>query len=343
MKIFVALSWPIALLMILALLWGGNVHADEPGPTPVSTNASVAEPASQEMIEKLQREIAVQVARHTETITSNLAGIGPTLNRIQQQQAGSSQDANRTLLIAAGLFAVAGFLGLGFLTMTSVKAMARFSELALASAGGTRRPLLAAPGEAPAALPEPAMQPNISGSAERASARFQGALEHLEKRIIELEHSSHPAQPDAVRSVLSGEIQSPITSGNLILHPLPAPPSISGTQAASVEIPRSEMLMGKGQALLNLDQAAAALKCFAMVLAENPDNTDALIRQGMAFEKIQEWERALQSYDRALALDDSLTLAHLHKGGVCNQLLRHREALECYEKALGSEPKEMAP
>jgi tetratricopeptide (TPR) repeat protein len=353
MKMFMVLPRSFSLFLLLFVL-SPTCTGDEASPANASTSTGISTntnthnpttieplPSNQELLEKLQREIAIQVARHTEAITSSLTEIGPALNRIQRQQAEASNNANQTLLIAAGLFTVAGYLGLGFLTMTTVRAMARFSELALASNAAPRRPLLAAPPEPPppAALPDTSVQPGVSGSVERASARFQGALEQLEKRILELEHTSHPSTAEAGRAILPALLQVPPEPETAMIHPLPTQPLAGNSTVPAAPVSRSEVLMGKGQALLNLDQAAAALECFATVLAEEPENTDALIRQGMAFEKLQDWDRALQSYDRALALDHSLTVAHLHKGGVCNRLQRHREALECYEKALAAEPK----
>jgi len=113
-------------------------------------------------------------------------------------------------------------------------------------------------------------------------------------------------------------------------------PDAAGAPSDSA-LGRLELELGKGQSLLNLDQAGQALECFEKVLAEQPNNTDALLRKGMALEKLQEWERALECYDRVIVLDSSVTVAHLYRGGVCNRLERHREALESYEKALNAE------
>ncbi|HMF88255.1 MAG TPA: tetratricopeptide repeat protein, partial [Gemmatimonadaceae bacterium] len=102
------------------------------------------------------------------------------------------------------------------------------------------------------------------------------------------------------------------------------------------------LLLGKGQALLNLDQAEQALECFDEILALDPNNTEALLRRGLALERMESWEKALECYDRAIALDGALTVAYLYKGGVCNKLQRHREALESYEHALRAERRSRA-
>jgi tetratricopeptide (TPR) repeat protein len=102
------------------------------------------------------------------------------------------------------------------------------------------------------------------------------------------------------------------------------------------------VLLGKGQALLNLDAPEQALACFDEVLGLDPNNAEAYVRRGLAF-KLQNWEQALENYDRAIAADQALTIAYLYKGGVCNRLQRHKEALESYEQALQTESKVRAP
>jgi tetratricopeptide (TPR) repeat protein len=133
--------------------------------------------------------------------------------------------------------------------------------------------------------------------------------------------------------------ESPASAFN-IQPLLPNPQGAPGGQGENAApASRASVLLGKGQALLNLDATEQALQCFDEVLAAEPNHAEALVKRGMALEKLQDWEQALESYDRAIAIDSSLTVAHLYRGGVCNRLQRHREALESYEKALRSEKK----
>lgn len=342
-----------------------------PTPAPSSPEAAASNQVDQaaltrEMLRSIQRDIASQVAQHTAAITSSLAQIEPALNRIRQQQADSSASANRTILIAAGLFAIAGFFGLGFLTLASVRAMGRFTDVAVHASRQALPPSTAVanppPPSAVVSAPppsDPAFKPAVSGTVEQASARFQGALEQLERRIKELEHSSHPSSPAASSAPAisgpsapangighgnghanaNGKVQSDDASTNLV-HTLAADTAAAyAAQAVETVPPASQVAvqLGKGQALMNLEQVNEALECFNNALAEDPDNTDALLRKGMALEKLQDWERALECYDRAIRLDSSLTVAYLYKGGVCNRLDRHREALDSYEHALRTE------
>jgi len=119
-------------------------------------------------------------------------------------------------------------------------------------------------------------------------------------------------------------------------------PASTAAEDGPAPASRATVLLGKGQALLNLDSAEPALQCFEEALSLEPKNAEAFVRRGMALEKLQDWEQALESYDRAIEADQSMTVAYLYRGGVCNRLQRYREALESYEQALRTEKKSQA-
>ena len=102
---------------------------------------------------------------------------------------------------------------------------------------------------------------------------------------------------------------------------------------------RIALLLGKGQALLNLQQADTALTCFDEVIALDSTNAEAFVKKGMALERLGKLDEAIDCYDRAIALDESMTMAYLSKGGVFNRLERYGEALQCYEQALRAQQK----
>ena len=110
--------------------------------------------------------------------------------------------------------------------------------------------------------------------------------------------------------------------------------SAAATAAAAPEAARITMLLGKGQSLLNLDQAEEALACFDQVLTLDPNHPEALVKKGAALERLRKLDEAIACYDRAIAADSSMTVAYLYKGGLFNRMERFGEALECYEKAL---------
>src|SRR5206468_4080927 len=103
----------------------------------------------------------------------------------------------------------------------------------------------------------------------------------------------------------------------------PGPPGADEGEASHLSL-----LIGKGQALLNLGQAEDALRCFDQAAALDSTNAETFVKRGIALEKLQRTEEALLSYNRAISADGSMTLAYLYKGSVCNRLQRFREALD---------------
>ena len=306
-----------------------------------ATNGLAEMSLTREAIEQLRRDIEAAATRNTAAITSALATFTPTIQALQSQQADVIRSSNRTILIVAGVFAGVGLVALMSIVALLMRALGRFSDLAN---NATRGAMYSAGHAAPALGPGDLVNVNAN-AVEQASARFQHAIEHLQKRIFELEHSAQPASIESGRTVGAPkhvESLAPASAANI--SPLPAhevaPVRKPGepTDAAS----RTGLLLGKGQALLNLDQAEQALECFDEILALEPNNTEALLRRGLALERTENWEKALECYDRAIGLDGTLTVAYLYKGGVCNKLQRHREALESYEHALRAERRSRA-
>jgi tetratricopeptide (TPR) repeat protein len=154
-------------------------------------------------------------------------------------------------------------------------------------------------------------------------------IEKLQRTVRDLQEGTHPASE---------------TNGNTEQTPFVA--SEKGDHSAVIEdsekAERISSLMGKGNTLLNLGQAEAALDCYQEVLSIDSESTDALVKKGKALESLRRMEEAIESYDRALMVDGSLTIAHLGKGGVLNRMERYSEALECYERAMQSQQKTAA-
>jgi tetratricopeptide (TPR) repeat protein len=240
-----------------------------------------------------------------------------------------------------------GFLCLIVVSIVLMRAIGRFSEMA---AVAPHRGQLLGPGQAVAALGPGAMVPSQSSAAEEAASRFQSAIDQLQKRIVELEHSAQvpgeSAKPRANGDRASLPVKPTIESTTTTVDIQPLLPDDEPASAATAETAspasHASVLLGKGQALLNMDATEPALRCFEEVLGLEPNNAEAFVRKGMTLEKMQDWERALESYDRAIAADSSMTVAYLYRGGVCNRLQRYREALESYEKALQTEKKSQA-
>lgn len=296
----------------------------------ISTNAEVELRKTQEAIEKLRSELDARSAQNSEAITTSLRLIETSMTRMHDRHMEAVQSSNRAILTVAGIFAAVGIIGIIFILVVLARAMGRFSEIAVSNAS---RPLLGSGQSAGGLLGSGDALSARQGSAEEASARFQSAIDQLQKRILELEHS---AQSGATNGSQGATIVVK-SAGSSNIQPLMPEDSPESTIEPESPAARATVLLGKGQALLNLDAAEPAMECFDEVLHIEPNNAEALVKRGMAFEKMQDWERALENYDRAIAADNSMTVAYLYRGGVCNRLQRYREALESYEQALRTE------
>jgi tetratricopeptide (TPR) repeat protein len=314
----------------------------------LSTNVEAEILLTRQALDVLRREVEQSAARNAAAITSSLSLVESTLTRMHERQMQSAQSANRTILIVSGVFAALGLVCLLLISLVLMRAISRFSEVA--AIAPTQGHLLGQ-GQSVAALGVGEMAANRRGAAEEASGRFQSALEQLQRRIVELEQSAQasvsgnavPSSSAAPRVVSSLSAEEKVGSTVDIQPLLPDDESASAAaEDGSAPASRATVLLGKGQALLNLDSAEPALKCFDEALSLEPKNAEAFVRRGIALEKLQDWEQALESYDRAIEADQSMTVAYLYRGGVCNRLQRYREALESYEQALRTEKKSQA-
>jgi tetratricopeptide (TPR) repeat protein len=147
--------------------------------------------------------------------------------------------------------------------------------------------------------------------AQQSSARFRASLNRLEQRLNELESTT----PDIEARPVEESRPAVDLSGRIAL------------------------LLGKGQALLNLQQTDAALACFEEVIGLDATNAEAFVKKGTALEKLSRLDEAIDCYDQAIAVDTTMTMAYLCKGGVFNRLERYGEALQCYEQALHAQQK----
>ena len=183
-------------------------------------DASLAEPASptnaageirlsQPVIDQLRREIEQSAARNAEAINAGLSLIEPTLARMHERQMEAVQSSNRSILMVVGVFAAVGFGGVIFISLILVRALGRFSELAVMTS--PRGPFLGS-GQSLAILGAGASASG-QGAVEQASGEFQNAIEQLQGRIRELEDS----------------FQSTATEGS-VPHSTAAPPARSPPQ-----------------------------------------------------------------------------------------------------------------
>jgi tetratricopeptide (TPR) repeat protein len=304
-----------------------------------TTNTEAELRQTQREMERLRRELEQRMAQNSEAITASMRVIETSLGQMNDRQKvhiGAVESSNRAILTVAGVFAAVGIIGLIFILVILSRALGRFSEIAVATAP---RPQLLGAGQAQGSgMLGNGENLQRGSSAEESSARFQGAIDQLQKRIMELEQSVQTTPASSGHQGRNGN-KTILTTSTVTANIEPLMPEDNVESAADENSPasRASVLVGKGQALLNLDSVEPAMQCFNEALALEPNNAEALVKRGMAFEKMQDWERALECYDNAIAADSSLTVAYLYRGGVCNRLQRYREALESYEQALRTE------
>ena len=314
-----------------------NVAGAQPAPA-VFPGFQEQQDVVQQAIEQARREAESSSRRNTEILAQRLAEFRQSLEAQHQRELEVMQNSNRTALMVAGVLAGAGLLGMFCLAFFLMRATNRLTETTLTvpfahSLG---------PGHPPNALGAGDAHLSPGNPAELAGARFLGAVEQLEKRLHELEHTAHTA-PAATANHANGE-PKPETA-----KPTGEPETVSGAKALPsaeevVVLPeatldsgrasRAALLLAKGQVLVSLDKTVEALACFDEAIALDPGHAEAFVKKGNVLEKLRRTEEALECYDRAIEADSSLTTAYLYKGGVFNRLQRYEDALKCYERAL---------
>ena len=288
-------------------------------------------------VERYRQETEEATARNSEAVAGRLKNIEQALEAQRGREWETIQSSNRAMLSSNRAIVTVGgtVAGIGFV---AVLLMAYFqwrmvNRLAEISAVLPTPRLALGQGNPAAALGTPDTHLVTVGPVEQSNLRLFDAVERLEKRIHELEHTTHPPLNDA-----------PLTRNETPPTPAPsnsAPTSEAPTEEAAptTEAGRITVLLGKGQSLLNLDKAEESLACFDEVLTLEGDNAEALVKKGTALERLRKLDEAIECYDRAIAADGSMTIAYLCKGGLFNRLERFTEALECYEQALRTQEK----
>ena len=266
-------------------------------------------------MEQTRAETVEGAKRSGEALDDKMSKLEKTLAAQRAKEAEAITRMNRLVFGIA-----AGFSGTGFVVMILtawffMRTMNKITEIN----ANTQSQLLALPHT------QTQLVGTGAGNHQPGNQRLLGALEQLERRIRDLEHtstSSHGETPSGTANPKhAGSLGAETVLVNLEAKDEDDSPSVGA-------------LMAKGQTLLNLDDAAQALECFAAVLQKEPHNADALLKKGTALERLRRNQEAIDAYDAALQEDDSLTMAYLAKGGICNRLERYAEALECYERAL---------
>lgn len=281
---------------------------------------------------QLNLEHWAALARRLDTIEETQRAQKDALGTERSRDFEAQQKSNTIMLIVAGSFATVGFAALVLMAYFLWRTIQRLAELSAALPAArpfNPRPALPALGSGESGLI------NIE-PAEQTNQRLLGAIDRLERRIGELEHTAQAPLKDAEHRGGGFAIRGAAGNGNAVTPPANGEAAGSGEAAGEEATAASQLmlLLGKGQSFIHLDDPEAALECFEKALALEPHHPEALIKKGAALERLRRLEEALECYNQALAADGSVTIAYLYKAGLCNRLERPREALECYEKAL---------
>jgi tetratricopeptide (TPR) repeat protein len=266
-------------------------------------------------IEKSREEAAAAAKQNADEMTARIQALEDKLTAQRAADnllAQKNQQMTLMLAVAFGLIVVAAVLFMAYLQW---RAVARLVELSarrspeFSFGTGTAVPLM----------------PNAA--VEQSNARLSGAVDLLQKRILELEQSVRAPLAEKIPAAKNGSHKN----GD----------SKNGNPAADDRDECVANLLAEGQSLLDAQQPDKALECFEVALGLEPDHAEALVKKGGALEKLGRSDEAIACYDRAIKADNTLTIAHLHKGGLFNRLARYDEALQCYELALRTQENKM--
>jgi len=271
---------------------------------------------TQRLVEQGREQASADAKRTDELMTARLSLVEQTLATQRAQELLSLQESTRTVVTIASVITGTGLLVVLFAGFAQVRAMTRLTEV-------SRQLSIALPAPHSSEVASHALLPGRE-SIQAANANLLDAINRLEQRLEEME-----ARVSDTSSLTNGHKQIPAPAA------APAsPPSGATSQLVT--------LLGKGQALLNLDKAEEALDHFDEALRLEPRNVEAWIKKGTALERLQRTDEAIVAYDQAIAVDGSIATAYLFKAGVYNRQKKYAEALQCYEKALGAQQKSRA-
>ncbi len=219
---------------------------------------------------------------------------------VATQHAADAEAARKTQQLTLFLVGVFGLAGLGIMLLMVYFQWRAFTQLAQISTA--QHPAIAQVNGGVHELAAPGR-----AVVESSNTRLLDVVGQLEKRIHELEDSQRLL------------------------------PEISPVKPAATVKPADSLT--EAQKFFDANQPQPALDYLEKMLANQPENADALVKKAVALEKLGRTDEALSCCDRAIALDGTLALAHLHKGGLLNRLRRYDEALNCYESALQAQEK----
>lgn len=275
---------------------------------------------TQVAIENERAEAAAAAQRAAGDMDVRLLALEQNIAAQRKSDLESSQKAQQLMLSLVAAFGSAGLGVMLLMVYFQWRVVKRLVDLPAAPPQ-----LLAASVQSP---------PLIANAAVgESNAKLFGAVDQLQKRILELEQGVRVASPGK---------NPPATNGSHKISEIisEAKPEMKNGDATAKD--RDECvanLIVEGQAMLDAGNAEKALECFNVALGLDAKHVEALVKKGGALEKLGRTDEAIACYDRAIEANNSATIAYLQKGGLFNRLARYDEALQCYEMALRTQEK----
>jgi len=278
----------------------------------IANNKLIAETAARAQAAAYEEKLEALRASFTAE-RDHLAAEAKSAAASQERQRISSDETNRIVLWIAVAFGGVGLLTILATSLLQWLGLKRIAQVAAhpAPAVTAAQSWLAAGSGAP------------SDTVALSNQRLISVIDRMERRILELEHSTAHALPPATSTGVNGPTAGPGTQ--------------NPTSAVVDKAARIAALLNKGRSLLNVNKAQEAVECYDEILALDANHAEALVKKGSALERLQRDQEAIDCYNRAIEADRTMALAYLSKGGVFNRLQRFDEAVECYEKALQAE------
>ena len=325
MKIFMV----CAGLVFGARLFAADTNSISP-PTPDGTAAQSAENGylqiqaqlhdTQMAIENERAEAVAAAQRNSSDMAARLQALEQNIDAQRKSDIESAQKAQELMLSLVAAFGSAGLAIMLLMVYFQWRVVKRLVDLP-----ALQPQLLAA-----ASVQSP---PLIGNAVGESNAKLFGAVDQLQKRILELEQSARGAL---------AEKNPPATNGSHKISETVSEAKAETKNGDSTSKDREECvanLIVEGQALMDANNAEKALDCFDVALGLDAKHVEALVKKGGALEKLGRTDEAIACYDRAIEADNAATIAYLQKGGLFNRLARYDEALKCYEMALRTQEK----
>jgi len=269
-------------------------------------------------IEENREQADAAAVKNAQSIANRLQNLEQTLAMERKRDIDAVHSSTRVMWIVASTFGIVGILAMALMAY-QWRTVSRLAQVGL--------PMYGSGGSALTPFGNEERRLLSNGSVERSNAQLISALELLEKRIKDLEHTS----PGTGRTGNSPHDFRPALPPQSVVERVETADAANRNQIT--------VLLGKGQSLLNLDETESALTCFEEALTIEPSHQDALLKKAVALERLRKLPEAIDCYDRAIAADSSLTIAYIQKGGLLNRMEKYGEALECYEQALRAQAK----